>query len=148
MGDLTGIGHANVKDECTAWLKEFGPSLTNQKLPVAGCGVTSGGGLSAKYIIHSRGPIWDEIPDSDAKPKIFQNSIRMSTYTIFDTAMRLGAVTVAMPPCAKNSVEVTSKSQIVNVIEYCCVCDPGSLKSITLCISDPNTYQTYKTVFN
>ena len=156
MGDLSGVDHVNVKPECDEWLKEFGPSLAQGKLPVGGCGVTSAGGLNAKYIIHSRGPIFEEIPDNDQKPKIFQNAIRMATYTIFDTAIRLNAQSIAMPPVAASPVDVVAKYQIMNVLEYCSVtdkliyqdCDPGNFKHITLCINDPNAFQTYQTLFN
>ena len=43
-------------------MQEFQGTLQNGKIPIGGCGVTSGGSSSAKYIVHCRGPVYSDIP--------------------------------------------------------------------------------------
>ena len=112
---------------------------------MGGCGVTSAGSLKAKYLIHARGPKYDDIPDDDAnKTRTMKNCMRMAMYTSLDTALRLKCDTLALSPISgehyKFPADIQAKYMISNIIEWASVADAGQLKTITIYVADPNDY--------
>ena len=140
-----------AQKECEEWIKVLDPSLDG-KIPVGGCAVTSAGSLKAKYIIHSRGPKYDDLPDEDEnKTRTMKNSMRMAMYTSLDTALRLKCETLALSPISgehyKFPAELQAKYMISNIIEWASVADAGQLNKITIFVADPNDYQTFRKEF-
>jgi O-acetyl-ADP-ribose deacetylase (regulator of RNase III) len=55
--------------------------------------------LAPEFVIHTRGPNYSDIPEEDAtKAKTMKNSIRMSVYTVLDTASKLQSATLGLSP--------------------------------------------------
>ena len=140
MSEKSGAGFPQVTPECNQWMETFGPVLQNGKLPVGGNGVTSGGSLEAKYIVHCRGLMYTDIPDGPYKDKIFKNSMRMAVYTALDTAQRLGAQSVAIAPVSTNPLDMSQQFMVITTIEWATVCGPNNLKAIKICASDLETF--------
>ena len=84
----------------------------DNKLPIAGCGLTSAGALAAQYLIHSRPPVYENIPNHDNKDKTMSNAMRMTVYTILETARVLKTESVGMPPICSAPLELCAKTQI------------------------------------
>lgn len=63
--NLVMRGGSSVQEGCYAWMNAFGESLADGKIPFGGCAVTSAGTLTPKFVIHTRGPNYSDIPDED-----------------------------------------------------------------------------------
>ena len=98
-------------------------------------------------MIHCRGPVYSDIPDCELKDKIMTKYVRFGVYTTLDTALRLGAQSVVMPLISSNPIEISAKLTIVNTIEWVTASVPGSLKTITICVSDLQAFETTKKYF-
>lgn len=128
-------------------MSEFAGTLPNGKIPLGGCGVSSAGTLTQKFTVHSRGPNYGDIPDTEpTKKKTMKNSMRMSVYTALDTSQLLKAETVALSPISTGPymfpVDLCANYMVSNVIEWASVAAPG-VTTINMYASTQEEFQAF-----
>lgn len=65
-GAIHKAGGKKILEECLAWVNKFG------SLPTGSAMITSGGNMTAKYVVHTAGPVWNGGKTNEAQ--LLQNA--------------------------------------------------------------------------
>jgi O-acetyl-ADP-ribose deacetylase len=131
-GAIVRRGGEVIQRESDAWIRAHGP------VPGSHPAWTSGGALSAKYVIHTVGPVWGE-GDEDAK-------LAGAVAGALRVADELGCSSIALPAISTGIFgfpkERAARIMLKSIHEYC-EKEDSKLKTIRVVLFDDATIKAF-----
>jgi len=133
-GAIHRAGGRQILDECMKIREKQGGCDTGEAV------ITTGGKLSAKYVIHTVGPVWQG-GDRD-EPALLANCYRNS----LKLAVENGIKTISFPSISTGvygyPVEKASSTALETVVEF--LQNNDALNEVVFVLYDKQTYQGYE----
>lgn len=128
---------------CQQWLNKIG------ELHPGGCALTTvPNSNNFRYLIHTHGPNWADIPDGfEGKHNIMEQCLRQCVYTALDSAQYLGVTSVALPAIScgyfQLPPQLCATVTLSSIKEWASVCQTNQLTDIRIVLEDAAVYQAF-----
>ena len=129
-------GGTIIQEESDTWV------LARGEIPVGSVAITSGGQLSARYVIHAVGPRMGEGGEDD--------KLMMATLSSLEIADRHGLKSIAFPAISTGifgyPIERCARIMLSTVVEY--IREETGLERVVFCLFGKEAFDVFKKAFN
>jgi len=131
-------GGLRIQAESTALIARRGPLETGEAV------ITSGGKLSAKFVIHTAGPIWGD-QSAEESDKLLRKSIRSSLALADEKKLKSVAFPAISTGIYRFPVERAAKLMLAEAAAH--LRRNTSLERVVFCLYDAATYRAFEQAF-